>query len=135
MLLEYDGIGGVEFDLERNTIKIINNCSDTTKNCNPTFYNLLTDAKIIIDLLIDYDISCVTCGTSPTTTTTTTCVFNEWEIQLGSPCTFNLLDCNGDVYDTVTFLSGGTYTICSPNYQQNGICALGVITNLGSCTP
>lgn len=134
LLLEYDGIGGVEFDLERNTIKIINNCSDTTKDCNPTFYNLLTDAKIIIDLLIDYDISCVVCGT-PTTTTTTTCVFNEWQIPLAGPCTYNLLDCDGNIYDTVTFLSGGTYTICSPSYQSLGLCAQGTITNLGPCTP
>lgn len=135
LLLGYEGISDVVFNLTANTITIINNCDETTKNCKSTTYNLLTDAKVVINLTINYNISCVSCGTTPTTTTTTTCVFNEWEIQLGGPCTFDLLDCDGNTYDTVTFLSGGTYTICSPNYQQNGICSVGTITNLGPCTP
>jgi hypothetical protein len=93
----------------------------------------LSDVKVIINLLIDYDISCVSCD-GPTTTTTTTCLFNEFEIQLGSPCTFYLYDCDGTIFDTISFVSGGTYTICAASYGHD-ICAVSLPIILGPCNP
>ena len=68
----------------------------------------------------------------------TPCVYNEWEINLGSPCTFNLYDCDNNIYDTVTFSGGGTYYVCSTyEPQSTGACAFPVsgITIVGSCIP
>jgi len=133
LLLEFNGIGDVEFDLVRNVIKITNNCTDTTKGCNGTVYNSLADVEVIIDLSIDYNISCFECVT---TTTTSSCVYSEWQIPLSSPCTYNLYDCNGDIYDTITFTEPGTYIVCSVTEpEQIGICATGFITQLGECEP
>ena len=72
LFLQYPDVGSVEFDLEKNTVKIINNCTDVDKNCKPTNFNSLADAEVKINLLIDYDISCVYCGLPPTPTPTPT---------------------------------------------------------------
>ena len=72
-----------------------------------------------------------------TTTTTTPCVYNEWEINLISPCTFDLYDCDNNIYDTVSFSGSGTYYVCSV-YQPTsvGICALPqIIPIVGPCDP
>ena len=68
LLLQFPGIGNVEFDLEQNTIKIVNDCNSINKDCKPTNSNSLADAKVLINLLIDYDISCEYCGLPPTPT-------------------------------------------------------------------
>ena len=68
----YEGIGNVVIDYQKNTIQIFNTCITTGSTCNPTNVNLLTDAKIIINLLINYDVSCEFCGLPPTPTPTTT---------------------------------------------------------------
>jgi hypothetical protein len=62
MLLSYSDISEVEIDIVKNKITIVNNCNDTKKNCKPTKYNTLSDAKVILNLIIDYDISCVACN-------------------------------------------------------------------------
>jgi len=67
----------------------------------------------------------------------TPCVYNEWELTIGSPCTFNLYDCDKNVYDTVTFSGSGTYYVCSV-YQPGspGICVLPpTIPIVGPCSP
>ncbi len=133
-LKTFDGIGDVIVDYTTNTIQISNSCGTVGSTCNPQTINTLSDVKVIINLLIDYDISCVSCD-GPTTTTTTTCLFNEFEIPLGGPCTFNLYDCDGTIFDTISFVSGGTYTICAASYEQTSICSVGIITNLGPCIP
>ena len=71
-LKTYEGIGDVLIDYQKNTIQIFNNCITTGSTCNPQNVNLLTDAKITINLLIDYDISCEFCGLPPTPTPTVT---------------------------------------------------------------
>jgi hypothetical protein len=84
--------------------------------------------------------SCPTPSCTPTPTITPSpspCVYSEWEIKLGSACTFDLYDCDYNVYDTVTFPISGTYYVCSV-YQPTsaGICALPpTIPNVGPCTP
>ena len=71
-LKSYEGIGDVIIDYSKNTIQIFNNCVTTGSTCNPQKLNLLSDAKITINLTIDYDISCVYCGIPPTPTPTIT---------------------------------------------------------------
>ena len=61
-LKTYDGIGDIVVDYQKNTIQIFNTCVLTGSSCNQQNVNLLSDAKITINLIIDYDISCVTCG-------------------------------------------------------------------------
>jgi surface protein len=68
----YEGIGDVIVDYQKNTIQIFNTCVTTGSTCNQQNVNLLSDAKITINLLIDYDISCEFCGLPPTPTPTTT---------------------------------------------------------------
>jgi hypothetical protein len=53
LLLTYDGIGSVVFDVENNTMTILTDCNSEVS---------LNDADIIINMVIYYDISCVSCG-------------------------------------------------------------------------
>lgn len=65
------------------------------------------------------------------------CTYYNWEISLGGPCTFELYDCNGGVYDTVTFTGAGIYNVCSVGQPGNQfVCSLvpGSITNTGVCS-
>jgi hypothetical protein len=59
-LKTFYGIGDIVVDYQKNTIQIFNTCVTGT-TCNPGNTNLLSDAKITINLIIDYDISCVSC--------------------------------------------------------------------------
>lgn len=59
-LKTFYGIGNIVVDYQKNTIQIFNTCVTGT-TCNPGNTNLLSDAKITINLIIDYDISCVSC--------------------------------------------------------------------------
>lgn len=71
-LKTFEGIGDVIVNYSENTIQIFNTCITTGSTCNPQNVNLLSDAKVTINLLIDYDISCVYCGLPPTPTPTVT---------------------------------------------------------------
>ena len=63
------------------------------------------------------------------------CVYNNWEIPLSGPCTYELYDCNGDVYDTVSFSGAGTYYVCSVTIPgATSTCSTGLITNVGTCS-
>jgi uncharacterized protein (DUF2141 family) len=62
LLLSFDGIGNVTIDNSTNKITIITDCEVEVS---------LLDKKIEINMVIHYDISCVSCVV-PTTTTTTT---------------------------------------------------------------
>lgn len=53
MLLSVYGVGSVIIDEEANSIKILTNCDISD--------NILNDATVLIDLSIDYDVSCVSC--------------------------------------------------------------------------
>ena len=73
MLLSYPDIGEVDIDIVKNKITIVNDCKDINKSCVPTKFNTLSDAKVIINLIINYDISCVECDVvTPTPTPTPT---------------------------------------------------------------
>ena len=62
-LLEgFVGIGEIIIDYANNTIKITNDCEEINKNCRKETYNLLNDTRIIVNLVISYDISCVACN-------------------------------------------------------------------------
>jgi hypothetical protein len=62
ILEEFIGVGDVIIDFNENTIKITNDCDEIEKNCRVETYNLLNDERIIINLIIDYDIACVACA-------------------------------------------------------------------------
>jgi len=61
MLESYTGVGEVVIDYENNTIKITNDCEEIFKNCQTQTYNLLADTRFIVNMVISYDISCVSC--------------------------------------------------------------------------
>lgn len=62
-LLEgFTGIGEIIIDYSNNTIRITNDCEEINKNCRKETYNLLNDTRIIVNLVISYDISCVSCS-------------------------------------------------------------------------
>lgn len=61
-LLSYPDIGEVDIDITKNKITIVNDCKDINKSCVPTKFNTLADAKVEINLIINYDVSCVQCN-------------------------------------------------------------------------
>lgn len=62
ILESFIGIDNVTIILNDNKITISNNCTEVQKNCGTQFINLLQDTLITINLLIDYDISCISCA-------------------------------------------------------------------------
>jgi hypothetical protein len=62
ILESFSGISSVTVDVISNRITITTACEDTTKNCTTQPINPLQDTQITVNLLIDYDISCVSCG-------------------------------------------------------------------------
>ena len=60
-LLSYPDIGEVDIDITKNKMTVVNDCKDINKNCNQTKFNTLADAKVVVNLIINYDISCVQC--------------------------------------------------------------------------
>lgn len=62
ILESFIGIDDVTIILNDNKITISNNCTEVQKNCGTQFINLLQDTLITINLLIDYDISCISCS-------------------------------------------------------------------------
>ena len=62
ILQSFSGITSVSVDIISNRITINSDCTDTTKNCTVQQINTLQDTEIKVNLLIDYDISCVSCS-------------------------------------------------------------------------
>lgn len=56
------GVSGTTVDIVSNRITITTTCEDIPKGCEIVPINPLQDNEIIVKLLIDYDISCVSCG-------------------------------------------------------------------------
>jgi hypothetical protein len=56
------GISGTTVDIISNRITITTTCEDIPKGCEIVPINPLQDNEIIVKLLIDYDISCVSCS-------------------------------------------------------------------------
>jgi hypothetical protein len=62
VLESFTGISEVVVDLANNTITITNDCEEINKNCGTQTYNLLNDTRIIVNMVITYNISCVACN-------------------------------------------------------------------------
>jgi hypothetical protein len=62
ILESFIGIDDVTIVLNDNKITITNDCTEIQKNCGAQFINLLQDTPITVNLLIDYNISCITCA-------------------------------------------------------------------------
>lgn len=61
-LESYYGISGVTVDIISNRITISTTCEDIPKGCEIVPINPLQDNEVIVKLVIDYDISCVSCS-------------------------------------------------------------------------
>lgn len=60
-LESYVGISGVTVDISNNRVLITTNCEEIPKGCTTETINPLQDTQVIVNLIIDYDISCVEC--------------------------------------------------------------------------
>ena len=61
-LENFVGIGTVTVDFTSNRITLTTDCEEINKNCGVEKINPLQDTVVKVDLLIDYDISCVSCS-------------------------------------------------------------------------
>ena len=69
----FDGVSGTTIDIISNRITITTTCEEVSKNCTTQLVNPLQDNQVIVNLVIDYDISCVSCYVpTPTPTPTIT---------------------------------------------------------------
>jgi hypothetical protein len=67
------GVSGTTVDITNNRIQIYTTCEDIPKNCTVEPINPLQDSQVIVNLVIDYDISCVYCPPpTPSVTPTVT---------------------------------------------------------------
>ena len=71
LLQSYSGISKVEINYSTNEIKIYNKCVEID-GCQPQTIYYLSDANIVINLKLEYNISCQQCVTTPTPTPTKT---------------------------------------------------------------
>jgi hypothetical protein len=62
ILESFSGISSVTVDITSNRITITTSCDDITKNCVTQQINPLQDTEIKVNLMIDYNISCVSCS-------------------------------------------------------------------------
>lgn len=56
------GVSGTTVDVISNRVTITTTCEDVPKGCSTEIINSLQDSVVIVKLVIDYDISCVSCG-------------------------------------------------------------------------
>lgn len=61
LLFQFSGITTVETNIETNKITIKSGCITGGTGCQQVVTHQLDDARVIINLIIDYDISCVDC--------------------------------------------------------------------------
>jgi surface protein len=61
----FDGVSGTTIDIISNRITITTTCEEVSKNCTTQLVNPLQDNQVIVNLVIDYDISCVSCDIPP----------------------------------------------------------------------
>jgi hypothetical protein len=125
VLESYDGISKVEIDYPTNEIKIYNKCVEETGCVGGTTY-YLSDANIVINLKLEYNISCVQCITTPTPTPTKTLTPTPTSTPTPTP----ICDC--------LFISGatencGTYTtFLYPSIIVDGYVSFTGVTNCGN---
>ena len=56
------GVSGTTVDIISNRITITTVCDEVSKDCTTQLINPLQDNQVIVNLVIDYDISCVSCS-------------------------------------------------------------------------
>jgi len=56
------GVSGTTVDVISNRVTVTTTCEDIPKGCSIESVNSLQDSVVIVKLVIDYDISCVSCG-------------------------------------------------------------------------
>lgn len=61
LLENFVGISNVSVDIQSNRISLQTDCEEINKDCITQIINPLQDTNIVVNLLIDYDISCVSC--------------------------------------------------------------------------
>lgn len=61
-LEDFVGISGVTYDIASNRLNLISSCEELKNNCGTNQINPLQDNEIIVNLVIDYNISCVSCS-------------------------------------------------------------------------
>jgi len=62
LLETFVGVGEVIVDFVNNKVTITNDCDEIEKNCRKETYNLLNDTRVVVNLIIQYNIACVECG-------------------------------------------------------------------------
>jgi hypothetical protein len=63
LLYTFNGISSVSINIETNQVLITSGCIQQGTGCQTKSVTALDDANVIINLYIDYDISCVECET------------------------------------------------------------------------
>jgi hypothetical protein len=126
VLESYNGISKVEIDYSTNEIKIYNKCVEGG-GCLPETVYYLSDANIVINLKLEYNISCVQCITTPTPTPTKTLTPTPTSTPTPTP----ICDC--------LFISGATEdcgasltTFLYPSIIVDGYVSFTGVTNCGS---
>jgi hypothetical protein len=84
LLQSYSGISKVEINYSTNEIKIYNKCVEID-GCQPETIYYLSDANIVINLKLEYNISCQQCITTPTPTPTQTLTQTPTQTQTQTP--------------------------------------------------
>jgi hypothetical protein len=69
LLIEFNGVGEINFDLATNVAVIKSKCVSKAQDCLQVNFNQLTDQNVLVSLEINYDVSCVSCSVTTTTTT------------------------------------------------------------------
>ena len=62
LLYTFEGISSVSIDIEKNQVLITSGCNQEGVGCQTKSVTALDDVNIVINLNIDYDISCVACA-------------------------------------------------------------------------
>jgi len=61
-LENFIGISAVTIDIVTNRITVSTTCDEIPKGCEIVPINPLQDTQLMVKLIIDYDISCVSCS-------------------------------------------------------------------------
>ena len=119
------GISGTTVDITNNRIEIQTTCQDVPKGCIVEPINPLQDTQVIVNLVIDYDIACVSCPEV---------CFNYFVKGNNVGVTYTFTPCCGEtLVSPLTDNNTGTnYNICSSSgiVVTNGTA---LVINQGAC--
>ena len=134
------GISGTTVDITNNRIKIQTTCQDVPKGCIVEPINPLQDTQVIVNLVIDYDIACVSCTPvtpipTPTPTPTTPYAYaNAIPCGVGANEIISIPSIyqNLDILYVVGATNGGCYIITSPTLGPSTIVWNGLVYGTGA---